>query len=287
VLNDALKLFEDTELAVQGRVELAALAERGGYTGRGLGSLTEELLDGYALPKNKSVSLSNWEAMPLSRTQISYAALDVWAACQLHCRMLHNVPGLGRLMACTVLDTAVGTAGPAVAEMGVHDSPAVDVHDSRAVDVHDGRAVDVHDSPAVASGPLDGSMKRTPPPANNAFVCKECAKMGAKGGKGGNGTTRGGKGGNGTTRGGKGGKGGKDGKGGKGGSGRPFVKSFVGRSAQSLRDHLRITHGIKLMPEPTGAAAPPPSFRCEVCAKAMKSEQGEWAPSVDSAPTVF
>jgi hypothetical protein len=107
VLDDALKLFRDTNLVVQGRIELAALAERGGYLGKGLGTLAKETLDDYELSKTKKITMSNWEQAPLSKKQIKYAACDAWVACQIYSRMLLETPQLGRPMLPVMLCTDV------------------------------------------------------------------------------------------------------------------------------------------------------------------------------------
>jgi hypothetical protein len=80
VLDDAFKLFEDTGLSTRGRVDLAALAETGGFTGRGLSKLAKEIMQ-LDLPKSLAVSMSNWEQTPLTVPQLTYAALDGWCAC--------------------------------------------------------------------------------------------------------------------------------------------------------------------------------------------------------------
>jgi hypothetical protein len=45
ILDDAFKLFEDTDVSIRGRVDLAALAERGGLAGRGLSKLAKEVMN--------------------------------------------------------------------------------------------------------------------------------------------------------------------------------------------------------------------------------------------------
>lgn len=51
---------------------------------------------GIAMPKNKKISMSNWETAILSRSQIKYAALDVLMAGQVFraLRLWHSSPSL-------------------------------------------------------------------------------------------------------------------------------------------------------------------------------------------------
>jgi hypothetical protein len=51
---------------------------------------------GIAMPKNKKISMSNWECSMLSRAQVKYAALDVLMAGQVFraLRLWHSSPSL-------------------------------------------------------------------------------------------------------------------------------------------------------------------------------------------------
>ena len=86
---DVIKLLRDTGLQCKGAIDLVELASRSGYTkqhGQGLKTLAVNVL-GIEMTKPKRVQLSNWEVLPLTRSQICYAALDAWVGIKLHLHM--------------------------------------------------------------------------------------------------------------------------------------------------------------------------------------------------------
>ena len=85
VLDDARKLFLDYGIVVAGCVDPAAVMLHRRWEaphGLSLRALAQQWL---AMPtwKNKRVTLSNWEAAPLSHKQQIYAALDAWVGWRL------------------------------------------------------------------------------------------------------------------------------------------------------------------------------------------------------------
>ncbi len=74
-------------------LDLRQVASGLGYDGLGLQRLTQHVL-GVALPKSRSVTMSNWEARTLTLSQVKYAALDVLIAGQVFrgLRLWHSSP---------------------------------------------------------------------------------------------------------------------------------------------------------------------------------------------------
>lgn len=64
--------------------DLAALAAGRGLRGRGLAAVCRELFGWPPAWKRSRVARSDWDALPLSQSQVRYAALDAWASRAAH-----------------------------------------------------------------------------------------------------------------------------------------------------------------------------------------------------------
>lgn len=87
IKGDVIKLIKDTGMLCDGRVDTQDYAKALGITqGNGLKRLSKNVLD-IDLNKPKIISLSNWEAFPLRKDQITYAALDAWIGLKLYIKL--------------------------------------------------------------------------------------------------------------------------------------------------------------------------------------------------------
>lgn len=86
---DIAKVRRDHLIEMNNCVELYSEARIRGFHARGLKGLVAAVLDS-DLPKNKSITLSNWENSPLSLEQEQYAAYDAYAALRVF-EALHGV----------------------------------------------------------------------------------------------------------------------------------------------------------------------------------------------------
>ena len=84
VHDDILELQRLTSFSEAGFVDLGTTALEKGFERSGLRNLTASLL-GYRI--SKSAQCSNWEARPLSKRQIDYAATDAWVSRELYLKM--------------------------------------------------------------------------------------------------------------------------------------------------------------------------------------------------------
>jgi ribonuclease D len=88
VLKDVNSLVQRfPQLVPAGFVRLEPLAQRAGYAEKGLGNLAAKLLQ-LELGKSKVVTLSDWEAWPLTPLQLAYAGTDAWAGCMIAFKLL-------------------------------------------------------------------------------------------------------------------------------------------------------------------------------------------------------
>lgn len=86
IANDAHKVFTDHNVSVEALEDLSCLAKQklgGEPKGWGLSSLTERLIS-RQIPKPSRIRLGNWEAAPLSKAQLEYAATDAYASWYLY-----------------------------------------------------------------------------------------------------------------------------------------------------------------------------------------------------------
>ncbi|PSC71691.1 Werner Syndrome-like exonuclease [Micractinium conductrix] len=97
-------------------VDLQQVGESLGYHGLGLGALTRQVL-GFQPPKDRKVTMSNWEARHLSAKQVQYAALDAIITGHVYrgLRLWHASPS-----ACTACRQMLGKVLPAP-EWRCHD----------------------------------------------------------------------------------------------------------------------------------------------------------------------
>lgn len=80
---DAKYLVQDYKIScVASTLDLRSLSKECGYKSKGLGSLTEEVLQ-VELNKNRCVAASNWEVDTLPDIQIEYAAKDALVSLEL------------------------------------------------------------------------------------------------------------------------------------------------------------------------------------------------------------
>ena len=83
--------FSSDDIPFAGAVELGALAQQSHFTSKantGLVDLTSSVLHHY-LPKDESICVSTaWDDEALSKAQIGYVALDVYASWALHDALL-------------------------------------------------------------------------------------------------------------------------------------------------------------------------------------------------------
>lgn len=89
---DLEKLEDDYSVRPQGFVDLAVLAWAYGMGDMGLKSMCAAF--GHPLQKSKNISMSNWENVSLSGSQIMYAAQDAWASVWLCLRLFHRYVAL-------------------------------------------------------------------------------------------------------------------------------------------------------------------------------------------------
>lgn len=90
---DVNKLLRDIGLPCKGVLELVDLASRAGYTkehGRGLRTLSRNVLE-IQISKPRHISMSNWENLPLTHSQIHYAAIDAWIGIMLYSHMQKKI----------------------------------------------------------------------------------------------------------------------------------------------------------------------------------------------------
>uniref|UniRef100_A0A1J3DDD6 3'-5' exonuclease n=1 Tax=Noccaea caerulescens TaxID=107243 RepID=A0A1J3DDD6_NOCCA len=90
---DSVKLFHDHGVSIKDVEDLSDLANRkiGGDSKKwGLASLTETLVCKELLKPNR-IRLGNWEAYPLSKKQLEYAATDAYASWYLY-QVLKDLP---------------------------------------------------------------------------------------------------------------------------------------------------------------------------------------------------
>ncbi|CAN8324357.1 unnamed protein product [Cochlearia groenlandica] len=90
---DSVKLFHDHGVSIKDVEDLSDLANRkiGGNSKKwGLASLTETLVCKQLLKPNR-IRLGNWEARPLSKEQLQYAATDAYASWHLY-QVLKDLP---------------------------------------------------------------------------------------------------------------------------------------------------------------------------------------------------
>ncbi len=84
VHDDILELQRLTDFTEAGFIDLGTTALEKGFERSGLRNLTASLL-GYRI--SKSAQCSNWEARPLTKRQIDYAATDAWVSRELYLKM--------------------------------------------------------------------------------------------------------------------------------------------------------------------------------------------------------
>ncbi|CAH8382660.1 unnamed protein product [Eruca vesicaria subsp. sativa] len=90
---DSVKLFHDYGVSIKDVDDLSDLANKkidGGLKKWGLASLTETLVCKELLKPNR-IRLGNWEALPLSKEQLQYAATDAYASWHLY-HVLKDLP---------------------------------------------------------------------------------------------------------------------------------------------------------------------------------------------------
>ncbi|KAJ0245526.1 Werner Syndrome-like exonuclease [Hirschfeldia incana] len=90
---DSVKLFHDHGVSIKDVEDLSDLANRkiGGVSKKwGLATLTETLVCKELLKPNR-IRLGNWEARPLSKEQLQYAATDAYASWHLY-NVLKDLP---------------------------------------------------------------------------------------------------------------------------------------------------------------------------------------------------
>jgi hypothetical protein len=93
--DDALNLWRASggQYDVRGRFDLGGVGCIRGQN-RGLGNLTEAVL-GVQMAKSKSITMSNWAALPpLGMKQVEYAAMDAWAGAAVHAELSRRRPDL-------------------------------------------------------------------------------------------------------------------------------------------------------------------------------------------------
>jgi len=93
--DDALNLWRasDGQYDIRGRFDLGGVGCIRGQN-RGLGNLTEAVL-GVKMAKSKSITMSNWAALPpLGMKQVEYAAMDAWAGAAVHAELCRRRPDL-------------------------------------------------------------------------------------------------------------------------------------------------------------------------------------------------
>lgn len=118
IKGDVIKIIKDTGMLCDGRVDTQDYAKALGITqGTGLKRLSKTILD-IDLNKPKRVSLSNWEAFPLRRDQITYAALDAWISFKLYIKLKDQLAKKNE-----------GHSEPQVIQIGV-DEPEIPVKKS-------------------------------------------------------------------------------------------------------------------------------------------------------------
>mmetsp|Transcript_18082 Transcript_18082/g.30399 ORF Transcript_18082/g.30399 Transcript_18082/m.30399 type:complete len:395 (+) Transcript_18082:184-1368(+) len=90
---DAIELWKSWGVECYGRFELTGVGAPSQGKGLSLSRLAEAILD-IALPKSKTITMSNWDNAPLDIAQVEYAALDAWVGRMIYDELVEHRPSL-------------------------------------------------------------------------------------------------------------------------------------------------------------------------------------------------
>lgn len=85
---DAVDLYREHRLILSARFDLGGIGARCSRLPNGLAALSRLVVPGLELAKSRTITMSNWAQLPLSSSQISYAAADAFAAAAVVSTML-------------------------------------------------------------------------------------------------------------------------------------------------------------------------------------------------------